>query len=269
TAGPSTGGAPSVSITSPVAGSNVKGKVKISANASDSDGIAGVQFLLDGQILGAEDTVAPFVVTWNASNTTNGVHTLTAVARDALGNRTTSAPVTVTVAGSRQRISATFSPQNVIWTDSVNVQVSGNSLQENCGGCSNSGAHSAQLLSSGNGYVEFTASETTTQRSIGLSRGNSNNSRADIDFAISLWSAAATGTPYVEVYENDTYRWGSVSYAPGDVFRIAVTSGAVKYSKNGVVFYTSTTRPRYPLSVDTSLWSPGATVANVVISRTS
>ena len=58
--------------------------------------MAGVQFQLDGADFGAEDTVAPYAVSWNTMTATNGVHTLSAVARDAATNTTTAATVTVT-----------------------------------------------------------------------------------------------------------------------------------------------------------------------------
>ncbi len=89
---------PTVAIAAPTAGSTVSGSaVTVSANASDNVGVTGVQFLLDGSNLGAEDTSAPFGVVWNTSTTPNGSHTLTARARDAAGNSATSAPVGVTV----------------------------------------------------------------------------------------------------------------------------------------------------------------------------
>jgi hypothetical protein len=47
---------------------------------------------------------------------------------------------------------------------------------------------------------------------------------------------------------------------------VAVANGIVKYSKNGIVFYTSGQTPTYPLLVDTWLFSQGATLQNVVIS---
>jgi hypothetical protein len=56
-----------------------------------------VQFLLDGVALGAEVTVAPYSLTWNTVPVTNGSHTLSARARDAAGNTTTSGTVAVTV----------------------------------------------------------------------------------------------------------------------------------------------------------------------------
>ena len=59
------------------------------ATASDDLEVFGVQFKLDGVPLGAEDTVAPYEVTWATTTAANGAHTLTAVARDAAGHETT------------------------------------------------------------------------------------------------------------------------------------------------------------------------------------
>lgn len=87
---------PTVSITAP-AGGTVSGSTTISASASDNIGVAGVQFLLDGVFLGPEQNVAPYSIRWNTASAVNGAHTLTAMARDASGNVTTSAAVAVTV----------------------------------------------------------------------------------------------------------------------------------------------------------------------------
>ena len=88
---------PTVAITAPVNGATVSATVTVSANASDNVGVAGVQFYLDGATLGAEDTAGPYSVSWDTTRVANGSHALTAIARDAAGNRTTSATVTVTV----------------------------------------------------------------------------------------------------------------------------------------------------------------------------
>jgi len=89
---------PTVSITAPANGATVSGTaVTVSATASDNVGVAGVQFKLDGANLGADDTTAPYSVTWNSTTATNGSHTLTEVARDTAGNMATSAGVSVTV----------------------------------------------------------------------------------------------------------------------------------------------------------------------------
>src|SRR5262249_29537757 len=87
---------PTVSITAPANATTVTGSVAVSATASDNVGVVGVQFLLDGANLGAEDTATPYTTTWNTTTASNGTHTLTARARDAAGNPT-SASVTVTV----------------------------------------------------------------------------------------------------------------------------------------------------------------------------
>jgi len=90
--------APTVSITAPANGAAVSGTVAVSATASDNVGVVGVQFLLDGMPLGTEDRTAPYSVSWNAHSASPGPHTLAARARDAAGNQTTSAAITVTVA---------------------------------------------------------------------------------------------------------------------------------------------------------------------------
>ena len=89
--------APTVSITAPANGATVSATATVSASASDNVGVAGVQFKLDGANLGAEDMSAPYSVSWNTTLTSDGSHTLTAVARDAAGNSTTSSAITTTV----------------------------------------------------------------------------------------------------------------------------------------------------------------------------
>jgi hypothetical protein len=89
---------PTVTITAPSAGSFVAGSsVAVSATASDNVGVIGVQFKVDGTNVGAEDTSSPYSVTWNSTTATAGAHSITAVARDAAGNTTTSSAVSTTV----------------------------------------------------------------------------------------------------------------------------------------------------------------------------
>ena len=88
---------PSVSIASPGNGATVQGTVTVSASASDNVGVAGVQFFGDGIALGPEVTAAPYSISADTTKSSNGLHTVTAIARDAAGNSTTSAPITVTV----------------------------------------------------------------------------------------------------------------------------------------------------------------------------
>lgn len=88
---------PTVSITSPIKGQIVSGPVTVSATASDNHLVAGVQFKLDGSNLGNEERYLPYSISWDTTTTTNGLHTLTAVARDPAGNTRTSVSVQVTV----------------------------------------------------------------------------------------------------------------------------------------------------------------------------
>jgi hypothetical protein len=89
---------PSVAMTAPASGATVSGNVTVSANATDASGIAGVQFLLNGAPLGAEDTTAPYSIVWNSTTVANGgPYQLSARARDAVNNQATAAAVSVTV----------------------------------------------------------------------------------------------------------------------------------------------------------------------------
>jgi glucose/arabinose dehydrogenase len=87
-----------VFIDSPTSGSQVAGIVTVTADANDNVGVAGVQFFVDGTPAGAEDTTEPFGFNWDTRTVANGVHILTARARDGEGNTTLSAPVNVNVA---------------------------------------------------------------------------------------------------------------------------------------------------------------------------
>jgi arylsulfatase A-like enzyme len=88
---------PSVNITFPISGTTVSNNILVSANASDNVAVAGVQFQMDGVDIGAEDTTAPYNVSLDTTTTSDGNHTLTAVARDSAGLTTTSNPVQVVV----------------------------------------------------------------------------------------------------------------------------------------------------------------------------
>ena len=88
---------PTVSITSPAANATLAGAVAVTATASDNVGVAGVQFKVDNANSGAELMASPFTYTLNSTTLSNGNHVLTAVARDAANNTTTSAGVAVKV----------------------------------------------------------------------------------------------------------------------------------------------------------------------------
>jgi Bacterial Ig domain len=93
----SSGGGPTVLITSPTSGATLSGTSTVTAVASSTMGIAGVQFLLDGANLGAEVTTSPYSFPWDTNAASNGAHTLAARARDTAGTTATSVGVAITV----------------------------------------------------------------------------------------------------------------------------------------------------------------------------
>ncbi len=90
---------PRIEVVSPASGATVAGRTRLVASAYDDGGVAGVQFLVDGVPVGPELVTRPFEHTWSSKDAPQGVHTLTAVARDGAGNLTTSRPVTFSTAG--------------------------------------------------------------------------------------------------------------------------------------------------------------------------
>ncbi|WP_375764752.1 Ig-like domain-containing protein [Archangium gephyra] len=88
--------APTVAITSPSAGTTVRGNVTVQASATDDSQVSRVELYVDGSLIGTS-TSSPYAISWNPSSVANGDHTLTAKAHDVYGNVGTSPGVTVTV----------------------------------------------------------------------------------------------------------------------------------------------------------------------------
>ena len=88
---------PTVRLSAPADGATVTGPLTLAAAASETAGVAGIQFLADGAAAGAEDTAPPYEVTLDTTRLPNGRHALAARARTASGRTSTSEAVTVTV----------------------------------------------------------------------------------------------------------------------------------------------------------------------------
>lgn len=96
-----------------VGSATLTGVVTLIATAIDERNVVGVRFQLNGGNIGAEQTTptayvhpqdlrardltTKYQITWDSRTVVNGVYSLQAVARDAVGRVTTSAPITVTV----------------------------------------------------------------------------------------------------------------------------------------------------------------------------
>jgi hypothetical protein len=87
--------APTVSITSPIAGATVSGTTTILASVSANT--TSVQFMVDGITVGAAVTNAPFSYSLNTTTFSNGSHSLTARASTLAGQTVTSAPISINV----------------------------------------------------------------------------------------------------------------------------------------------------------------------------
>ena len=88
--------APSTALTTPVAGSTLHGTVTLTAIASDSLGVARVEFYSGTTLLGT-DITPPYSLAWNTRTAANGPHTLTSKAFDFAGNSGASTTVSVTL----------------------------------------------------------------------------------------------------------------------------------------------------------------------------
>lgn len=156
-------------------------------------------------------------------------------------------------------------PETVNWTDLVGATANGGTLiksPSSCDGCEATGK-SSQQITSGEGYFEWTLPFGMTSSIAGLMSAGRTVSVNNINFAITF------GDGYLSVYESGAYRmdtFGQATVVPGDVLRVAVVSGQVKYSRNGSVFYTSALTPTYPLVAAASLIGAGASLSNGIIS---
>lgn len=184
-----------------------------------------------------------------------GTRIITALA----GNTTDTATTNVTIPFDQ--------PEDVVWTDTVGVEVTGNSLRKTAfTDWGNAGAISVQTLS-GDGYVEFTAVEANTSRAIGFSTSNSDNHYASIPFAIvvdSIQSACVSETGVART---------CISYSAGDVFRIQRSGTTIRYQRynSGTAsfdtFYTSNLSSSGAVFVDSALYETNATLVNVKLGR--
>lgn len=153
-------------------------------------------------------------------------------------------------------------PEHVIWTNDRYVTITGNSIQKtSSGGAWNAGATSTQSITSGDGYVEFSTNESSSHgKHAGLGTNTPDWGYTNIQFDINM---AVSNN--VRIFESGTSRGSFGTYAPGDVFRIAIEGGVVKYYKNGGLLYTSLVAPTYPLYLDTSLYHLNGTVTDAKI----
>jgi RHS repeat-associated protein len=152
--------------------------------------------------------------------------------------------------------------QNVVWTNGVGVSISGNNLTRTAAGDAwNAGAVSSQSIASGDGYAEFTATETNKRRSMGLTDNTSVTGYQHIDYGFHLGDNGQ-----ITIHEGVSVYGVFGTYATGDKLRVAIEGGVVKYRKNGTLLRTSTLAPTYPLYAGGAPYTNAGTVSGAVLS---
>ena len=151
----------------------------------------------------------------------------------------------------------------VQWAFTVNLSATGTSLVKTggCDGCPDASAVSSNSLS-GNGATQFVPSETGTLRYVGLGYGGPGTAPGDINYAIRLQNGVA------EVREGNSYRT-EIGFAATGTLGIVVENNAVKYLKNGAVFYTSPTQAAAGLRLHAVLFNTNGAVNGIGFGGTS
>src|SRR6185503_603112 len=150
----------------------------------------------------------------------------------------------------------------LVFRNDVGVAVWGYSLLNTAAtGWGNSGASSTLELASGDGWVEYTATDLSASRTLGLSNGDASRNYNEIDFGLSAWNNS------LWAHQNGSQISSCCgSFAMGARLRIAVEGGVVKYRKNGALLATSSQTVQYPLLVDTALNTSGTSLTDIVVS---
>jgi YVTN family beta-propeller protein len=196
---------PTVAITLPSNGSVVSQTVTIQATASSGLALAGVQFQLDGVNFGTQVTSPPYAISWDTTQTTDGSHTITAVAKDSAGS--TSPPISVTVTVANSAAGFAFTPQTNSSTSATvapggtatyllsvisGTAFSGGTVSFTCSGApAAAGCYvlPASLSISANSTVPLTITVTTVAQSASLAQPG--RGRAPFAFALTLLAPLA------------------------------------------------------------------------------
>ncbi len=153
---------PSVAVATPTTGATVKELITVDVQATDEFGVTSVDLFADGVLVGTdtqEDPANPYIYrfAWDSTKVSDGIHMLTAKAKDAAGNVGSAREVSVTVANKVDTAPPTFTSKmpasgavvsgvmtmSATATDNVgtpNVTVSGGGVN-----CSGTGSASCTL----------------------------------------------------------------------------------------------------------------------------
>ncbi|AKJ03810.1 Fibronectin type III domain protein [Archangium gephyra] len=245
---------PAVALTSPASGATVGSVVTLQASASDDAGVARVEFLVDGLLVGS-DTTAPYSVAWDSSSWTNGSHTLSARAYDSLNNVATSAAVPVTTKQPTTTVALTSPTHNAYVKGLVPLNATATDDQ---------GVVKVEF------YVDGTLLGTDTTAPYELSWDSTQVADGAYTFSAKAYGPLgipATSLPATVKVDNNAPAVALASPAPGAFLRRTVTLSATASDTLGVArveFYdgatllgTFTTAP-YAMSWNTANTTGGA-----------
>ncbi len=157
--------------------------------------------------------------------------------------------------------------ENVVWQNVKGLMVYEKSLQKVQGENNwNIGSASSANTVNESGYMRFTASETVTNRYIGLSSQDLGEDVFTIEYSFFL-----NNNSKFQIYESGVPKAVSfLDYEVGDQFKITIESSVVKYYHDGSLLYISTKLPTsIPLIVEANIETKGGTLENIQIINTT
>ncbi|WP_338792741.1 T9SS type A sorting domain-containing protein [Bernardetia sp. MNP-M8] len=145
------------------------------------------------------------------------------------------------------------------WTNLTNLALNANGQLDHTSTTGwNTNANSTQKVI-GNGGIVFNVDNATTSSLIGLSKKENGTAFNSIEYAI-----YTTSSGKVYVVEKGVNKGDFGSYQTGDGFKIERVGTEIRYSKNGSVFYTSTSVTTQDLVVDAGLYTANTTLPKVL-----
>ncbi len=174
---------------------------------------------------------------------------------------TTGVSTDVVLSGSSDHRIMTVGKTPVVWTNMYGTVAYGDKIYQSAGAAAWAyGARSRQSFTHGNVFVEFRAGELGTYKMLGLNYDEIDYNHTSIDFC---WYPHAGNL--AQIYENGTYIGEYGAYTVNTLFRIEVRNGVVYYYMDGVLKRSVAATIQYPLFVDCSLYSSGATFREIFV----
>jgi len=255
--------APTVAVTAPDEGATVEGTVTLTASASDDrSAITKVEFYLGSSLLGS-DTTAPYSLSYNTRNQTNGAKVITAKAYDAVGNAGASAPVNVT-----------FDNDFTGPTVALTAPAEGATLSETLT-LSATASDDRASVSKVEFYVGTTRVGTVTAAPYTYSYNSrllTNGAKVITAKAYDTWNNVSTSAPVNVTLDNDFTGPAATVTAPAEgatlseTVTLSATASDDRASVSKVEFYVGTTRVAtataapYTYNYNTRLQANGAKV---------